>query len=125
MRTLNKSQAIVIAVIVFVCLHYSLTLGSNYLANSSVNFPTLLPWLNLIAYILYVLSGFVASFLSKHKFVIVSLLAGLISAASAILIFGVGGEVFGVFVTLASGLVLGGVGGGLSFLLKRKSANAL
>jgi sugar phosphate permease len=125
MRTLNKSQAIVIAVIVFVCLHYSLTLGSNYLANSSVNFPTLLPLLNLIAYILYVLSGFVASFLSKHKFVIVSLLAGLISAASAILIFGVGGEVFGVFVTLASGLVLGGVGGGLSFLLNRKAPNAL
>jgi hypothetical protein len=125
MRTLNKSQAIVIAVIVFMCLHYSLTLGSNYLANSSVNFPTLLPWLNLIAYILYVLSGFVASVLSKHKFVIVSLLAGFISAASAILIFGVGGEVFGVFVTLASGLVLGGVGGGLSFLLNRKATNAL
>jgi hypothetical protein len=125
MRTLNKSQAIVIAVIVFMCLHYSLTLGSNYLANSPVNFPTLLPWLNLIAYILYVLSGFVASVLSKHKFVIVSLLAGFISAASAILIFGVGGEVFGVFVTLASGLVLGGVGGGLSFLLNRKATNAL
>lgn len=125
MKTLNKPQAIFIAVVLFMSFHYSLALGSNYLANNSANFLTFLPWLNLAAYILYILSGFIAGILSNKKFIIVGLAAGSISAASAVLIFGVGGEVFGVLVTLTFGLVLGGVGGGLSFLLRRKVANAL
>jgi hypothetical protein len=125
MRTPNKLQAILIAVSLFLCLHYLLTLGGNYLANNSNNFPILLPWLNLMAYLLYFLSGIIAGLLTKQNFIFVGLVTGVISALSAVLIFGVGGDTFGVFATISAGLVLGGIGGGLLFLYKRKLANAL
>ena len=125
MRLLNRVQVISIAVILFICLHYLLTLISNYLANNLSDFPVYLPWLNLTAYLLYLLIGFVASVLSKEQFIFVGLIAGLISALSAVLLFSVGGSIYGVFVTLVSGLVLGGIGGGLSLIIKRKLKNAL
>ena len=107
------------------CFHYSLTLGSNYLANNSVNFQSLIPWLNLTAYALYVLCGFIAGILSNAKYIVVGSVAGIISAATAVVIFGVGGEAFGMFTTLISGLILGSVGGSLSLLFKGKPKNAL
>ena len=55
MRALNKAQAISIAVGLFICLHYLLTLISNYMANNLSDFPVYLPWLNLTAYLLYLL----------------------------------------------------------------------
>lgn len=105
MRALNKYQAISIAVGLFICLHYLLVLISNYMANNFSDFSVYFSGLNLTAYLLYLLIGFVASVLSKEQFVFVGLVAGVISALAAVLIFGVGGEFIGVSVTLVSGLV--------------------
>ena len=93
MKSLNKIQAISFAVILFMALHYLLTLGTNYLANNSENILVWLPWLNLTAYFLYLLSGVIAGVFSKQHFIIVGLFGGLVSALSAVLIFGVGGGV--------------------------------
>jgi len=125
MKTLNNTQAVLISAALFICLFFLLTLGSNYLANNSQNFVVYLHWLNFVAYVLYILGGFVAGILLKQNKIIVGLVAGLISAVSAILMFGVAHEAFGIFATLVSGLVLGGIGGGLSLLFKRKFTNAL
>ena len=125
MESFNKIQAVSLAVILFVVLHYSLTLTGNYFANNSEEFMVWLPWLNLTAYFLYLLSGLVASLLSRKHSIFVGLVAGLMSALAAVLIFSVGSELFGVFVTLVSGFVLGGLGGGLSLLFKGRVTNAL
>lgn len=126
MKSLNKIQAISFAVILFMILHYLLTLGTNYLANNNADRLLIwLPWLNLTAYFLYLFSGVIAGAFSKQHFIIVGLYGGLVSALSAVFMFGVGGGVLEVFVTLAIGLVLGSVGGGLSFLFKRRVTNAL
>ncbi len=118
--------AISVALIIFICFHYFLTVGINYLANNSVSFPELLPWLNLIAYLLYILSGFVASILSDKKLILIGLVSGFLSATSAILIFSVAnGELLGILITLCTGLVLGGVGGSILFFFRRKSVNIL
>lgn len=105
-------------------LHYSLTLTGNYFANNSEEFMAWLPWLNLTAYFLYFLSGLVASLLSIKHFILVGFIAGLMSAIAAVLIFGVGIDQFGTFVTLVSGFILGGLGGGLSLLFKGRAKNA-
>ena len=121
----TKVRAVAYAVVVFVALHYSLTLGSNYLANHSSNFTTWQSWLILAAYVLYLVSGVIASMFSQEQFVMVGILAGVTSALSAVLLFGVGGEAVGVFLTLLWGLILGGLGGGLSAWFRKKAENAL
>ena len=127
MRALNNIQSIALAVIVFMLLHFSLTVGMNYFSNKNPeNFMVWLQWLNLVAYLLYVLSGFIAGALSRKKQIIVGLVAGLVSALAAIL-FGVGGgSLYGALLTLTPGLVLGSVGGSLSLLLfKSRVKNGL
>jgi len=118
-------MAVAFAVIAFLGLFYSLTFGSNYLTNNSDNFLAWQPWLILAAYALYLLSGTIAGALSKERFVISGVLAGLVSAISAVSLFGVGGGMVGVVLTVVWGVVLGGLGGWLSALLKRRAANAL
>lgn len=118
--------AIVSAVIAFLGMHYLLTLGSNYMASNSNNFLIWQPWLNLMALSLYLISGAIAGILSKHRFVYSGFLAGFVSALSAVLLFGVGGgEPAGILLTVAWGLVFGGLGGWLSALVKNRIANAL
>jgi len=123
--TSRKIIAVSVAVILFMMLHYSLTLGSNYLANNSSDFTIWQPGLIFTAYILYLLSGITASIISKEQFVVIGALAGLVSAISAVLSFGVGGEAIDVAFTLVWGLVLGGLGGSLSAWFKNRVANAL
>ncbi len=125
MAVYNKFRAIAYAVVVFVTLHHSLMLGANYLAGNSSNFASWQPWLILVAYVLYLLSGLVAGIASKEQRIVVGVFAGLVSALMAVLIFGVGGELTGVILTLFWGLMLGGIGGRLSVWFGKGAANAL
>jgi len=126
LKSLNKIQAILVAVILFILLHYLLTIASNYLANNSEQFISIFQWLNLAAYFLYILCGFISGMLSKQHLIIVGLITGLASALLVVLIFGVaGGDAFGVFSTLITGTVLGGIGGVFSWFLKRKATNSV
>ncbi len=125
MELIKKIITIVFSVIVFMVLHYSLTLGSNYLAVNSNDFLSWQYWLIFLAYALYFISGVIASILSKEKFVIVGMLAGLVSAISAVVVFGIGGEMTGVMLTLLWGSVFGGIGGLLSGWYKKRVISAL
>ena len=127
MRAFNNIQSVALAVIVFMLLHFSLTVGMNYFSNKNPeSFMVWLNWLILVAYLLYVLSGFIAAALLKKHHLVVGLTAGLISSLSAILI-GVGsGEEYGQLITITFGLILGTIGGGLSLLLfKLRAKNGL
>ena len=125
MAAYNKFRAIAYAVVVYVALHYSLTLGANYLAGNSNNFAIWQPWLIVIAYVLYLLSGLIAGIISKEQRILVGVVAGLASALMAILVFGVGGELIGVILTLLWGLLLGGLGGRLSAWFRKGAVSAL
>ncbi len=125
MQSLNKIQAIILAVILFMVLHYLLTISSNLIANNSNAFISLLPWLNITAYFLYIISGFTSSTIIKKQFISTGSITGLLSALSVIVIFGVGNDLFGIITTLVSGLILGCIGGGLSYYLNRGAVNAL
>jgi len=124
-RTINKVQAVSIAVIVFIALHYLLWTTLNYLVNHSGNISVWLTWINLTAYNLYIISGIIAGALSKDKLILVGAVAGFISGLSAILMLGVAGDAFGNFVTLSSGAFLGGIGGAISLFFKKRFINAL
>ena len=120
-----KFRAIAYAVVVFVVLFYALTLGANYLAGKLSNFVIWQPWLIFSAYILYLLSGLIAGIISKEQRIVVGVVAGLVSALMAILVFGVGRELMGVLFTLFWGLVLGGLGARLSVWFRKGAVNAL
>ena len=120
-----KFRAIAYAVVVFVVLFYALTLGANYLAGKLSNFVIWQPWLIFSAYILYLLSGLIAGIISKEQRIVVGVVAGLVSALMAILVFGVGRELMGVLFTLFWGLVLGGLGARLSVWFRKRAVNAL
>ncbi len=126
MRAFNNIQSIAFATILFMLLHFSLTIGMNYFSNKNPeSFIVWWQWLNLVAYLLYILSGFIAATLSKKHHIIVGLITGLVSSLSAILL-GVGGSLYGVLITIAFGLILGSIGGGLSLLLfKSRVKNGL
>ncbi|MDQ2077940.1 hypothetical protein [Marinimicrobium sp. ABcell2] len=125
MKSFSNIQAISVSVVLFITLHFLLTLVSNYLSKNSSSFLTLLPWLNLLAYLLYLLTGFISSLLAKSRLIITGLAAGLLSAFIAVLAFGVGGDIFWGLLTLAFGFILGGIGGGISMLLKMITSEAL
>ena len=120
-----KFRAIAYAVVVFVVLFYALTLGANYLAGKLSNFVIWQPWLIFSANILYLLSGLIAGIISKEQRIVVGVVAGLVSALMAILVFGVGRELMGVLFTLFWGLVLGGLGARLSVWFRKGAVNAL
>ena len=123
MRAFNNIQSVAIAVIVFMLLHLSLTVGTNYFSNKNPeNFMNWWQWLNLVAYLLYVLSGFIAATLSKKHYILVGLSAGLVSSLSAILLGVGGGDAYGALITITFGLILGVIGGGISLLLFKSQA---
>ena len=125
MEALNKIRAVSIAVIVFIVLHYLLWETLRYLVNNSGNTSAWLTWINLTAYNLYIISGIIAGALSKDKLIIVGVFSGFVSGLSAILMLNVAGDIFGSFVTLASGAFLGGIGGAISMFFKKRFKNAL
>ena len=125
MAAYNKFRAIAYAVIAFVVLHYSLTLGANYLVGNSSNYAIWQPWLIFVAYVLYLVSGLIAGIVSKEQRIVVGVVAGLASALMAIFVFGVGGELIGVILTILWGFVLGGLGGRLSAWFRKGVVNAL
>jgi len=123
---LKEIRSIVISVAIFLVLHFALTAGSNYFARTADNFSTWLLWINITAYFLYVLVGFVAGALSKRHFLLVGAITGICSAAAAILIFGVAGnDIFGILAMVVNGAVFGGIGGAISLYVIRKSLNVL
>ena len=111
-----------IAVGLFAVLHFSLTAASTGRLGAE-GFETLRPWINAIAYLLYVLTGFVSGFVAERRQVLHGVVAGALAAATAILIFRVAVyDGFGMLALLATGTILGGLGGLSSLLVCRGRA---
>ena len=121
----TELRAYVISVGLFAVLHFSLTIVSNYVAQSVTGVQSYIPWLNVLAYALYVIAGFVAAAIAKRRGIINGVIAGVLAAMTAILLFGVaGGDWFGVMVMTVNGGVLGGIGGAFFLVLSRKKEDA-
>jgi hypothetical protein len=112
------------ATVVFAFLHGLLTVVGNQLSQDPPRFVE--SWqgpLIVLAYALYVVAGFVAGAIEGRRPVIHGIVAGVLSALVAVLVFRVAlFDPFGVFALTANGLVLGGVGGACSMPLRRKNA---
>lgn len=106
-----------IAVGLFAVLHFSLTAASTGRLGTE-DFGTLRPWINAIAYLLYVFTGFVAGFVAGRRRVLHGVVAGALAAVTAIMIFRIAVfDGFGMLALLATGTILGGLGGFSSLLL--------
>lgn len=114
-----------IAVGLFAVLHFSLAAASTGRLGAE-DFGTLRPWINAIAYLLYVFTGFVAGFVAERHQVLHGVVAGALAAATAILIFHVAVyDGLGVLALLANGTLLGGLGGLSSLLVRRGGVRGL
>ena len=113
-----------ISVVVFTVLFFVLTIASNSAATAEADLERYIPWINVTAYLLYVIAGFVAGIVAMRRAIVSGLIAGILAAATAILIFGVAwGDSFGIVATVANAGVLGGIGGACAMFLARRKEN--
>jgi hypothetical protein len=113
MRTdqLNSVLACGVAVVVFAALHATITAVTNRAAQSA-DYGSVQRMLIVIAYAAYFVAGLVAGLLSRRREVLNGLIAGGLSVAVAVLVFGIArGDAAGVAALAANGVVLGAAGG--------------
>jgi sugar phosphate permease len=126
MAIMSKTQvpelrAYAIALVLFVILHFLLTALGNSVVASGPWGETWMPYLNVLAYTLYMVAGFVAGALTRRYHVLNGMVTGFLAGAIAVLLFGVGPSFnFGTVVLLLNGAIFGGVGGACSMLLRQK-----
>lgn len=104
-------KAISISVLLFSVLFFCLSELVEYLESNVSDFMVILPWVNVVVYLLYMIAGLFASAYSGRNYILVGLSTGLFSAMAAYLIFGVGVGIEGFVATLVLGVLLGGIGG--------------
>ncbi len=105
-------------------LFFALTVVSNRIVTTVADVELLMPWINATVYFLYVIAGIVVAVVAKRRVIANGVIAGILAATTAILIFGVaGGELFGISVTVINGGVLGGIGGACTVIFTRKKRN--
>lgn len=91
------------------------------MVNSAADVEKFLPWVNATAHFLYVIAGFVAGIIAKRRMIANGLIAGVLAAVTAILVFGVTwDDAFGIAATVITSGILGGIGGAFSMLLARQ-----
>ena len=128
MDIMSKAQtpelrAYAIAIALFVILHFLLTALANSVAATEAAVETWMPYLNVLAYILYMVAGFVVGGLTKRYHVPNGMVTGFLAGAIAVLLFDVGPSFnFGTVVLLLNGAIFGGLGGTCSMLLRQKDA---
>lgn len=116
-------RAYTIALALFVILHLALTTLTDSVAKSAEGMQAWMPYLNALAYILYAVAGFVSGALTNRHHAINGLVTGLLAAAVAAFLFGVGLDFgIGTGVLLLNGAIIGGVGGACSLLIPDKAA---
>jgi sugar phosphate permease len=116
-------RAYAIAIALFVVLHFLLTALGNSVAASGPWGETWMPYLNVLAYVLYMVAGFVAGAVAKRYQVFNGMVTGVLAGAIAVFLFSVGPSFnFGTVVLLLNGAIFGGVGGACSMLLRQKDA---
>lgn len=110
-----------VSVALFAVLFFVVTTASKNIVNTTSDVETLLPWINAVVYLLYVIAGFVAGMVAKRRLIANGLIAGVLASVTAILVFGVTqGDAFGNAASVITGGVLGGIGGAFSMLLAQQ-----
>ena len=126
MDTFNRAKGIIIALLLFSILHYSIFYYANTATWTQENHLTLLKWVNYSAISIYFLCGLVASIFYKKNHILIGSITGLLSAIIAITFFGVAyKDINGMLITAATGVTLGAIGGLVSLLIKSKLKNVL
>ena len=115
----NEIKAFVIAVAVFTVLQFILIVVSNNVVNTAADVENIVPWINATAYFLYVITGFVVGVIAKRRIIVNGVIGGVLAAAAAAVLFGVGRDLFGIAALLTYGGVLGGIGGACFLLSTR------
>ena len=122
MKTL---KGILVGLLMFSVLFFCFTGYVEYLAGNVHDFIGLLPWLSILAYLIYVVSGLIASAYCGRQHILVGSATGFFSGLVASLIFGVGVGIKGVASTLVLGTVLGVIGGALcKFAMRLRSGSS-
>lgn len=112
-------KAISISVLIFSVLFFCLSELIEYLESNVSNFMVILPWVNVVVCLLYMITGLFGSAYAGRNYIFVGLSTGLFSAMAASLIFGVGVGIEGFAATLVLGVLLGGIGGAFCKLAMR------
>lgn len=118
-------RAYAIAIVLFVILHFLLLALGNSVAATATGVETWMPYINVLAYLLYILTGFVAGALARRRHVLNGMITGFLAAATAVLLFGAApGFNLGTVVLLLNGVIFGGMGGACSMMLGQEKVTA-
>ena len=112
-------RACIISVAVFIVLHTSFSIALHKWVGDGPHASRLL-FINVAAYGLYLVTGFLAGVIAGRHQVLLGTIAAFLAASVAVLVLRVGsGDAFGLFPVLVNGAVLGGIGGACSLVLMR------
>lgn len=115
-----KLRAIVIALVVFAVLHMLLLVAARSFSETPERIATVAPMLNVAAYLIYLVAGFIAGAFAKNAPVLHGVTVGFFAAIVAIVFFRADQrDFFSVAVLVANGVIFGGIGGTCSLLLTR------
>jgi sugar phosphate permease len=91
-------------------------------AVSPTRIQTWMPYLNVLAYAIYALVGFVAGAVARRHNVLNGAIAGILAVAIAVLAFGAApGSWLGILVLFFNGAIIGGIGGTFSMVLGQRN----
>lgn len=113
-----KLRAILIALAVFVVLNLLLLLAARALAATPERIATIVPLLNAAAYLIYLITGFVAGAFARSAPILHGVTAGIFASLIAIVFFGAAEATSAaVAILIVNGLIFGGMGGASALLL--------
>lgn len=131
-KTLPYIQSILAAVILVVILNYILNISYEYLSeHHREKFISLLPAINILLLLFFVLSGFVAAVILNKNHIIIGLIAGIFSGVlvdiiysdacnlTLLIIHNQKCDLFELLTTFLKTMLLGGIGGSLSLFLSK------
>lgn len=110
-----KLRAIVYALVAFAILHVLLLVAARAIAGNPERIETIVPILNVAAYFIYLIAGFIAGAIAKAAPILHGVTAGLFASLIAIVFFGATeSNLPAVAILIANGIIFGGIGGACS-----------
>lgn len=115
-----KLRAIVYALVAFAILHVLLLVAARAIAGNPERIATVVPILNVAAYLIYLIAGFIAGAMAKASPILHGVTAGFFAALIALAFFGaVESNLPAVGILIANGIIFGGIGGACSLPFAR------
>lgn len=116
-----KLRAIVYALVAFAILHVLLLVAARSIAGDPERIETMVPILNVAAYLIYLIAGFIAGAMAKAAAILHGVTAGFFASLIAIVFFGATeANLPAVAILIANGIIFGGIGGACSLPFARE-----